>query len=386
MKKRSNGEGSIRKKQNGRWVATLTLGHDQNGKQKRWSFSGKSQTEVRVALEKAKADQGKGVLVEGASITLAAYFVQYLEYKKGQVRYNSHKSLEYHSRVHILPRLGKLPLGKLTALNVQGFVTALTQAGHSHHVVGGSLRVLKMALRQALRWELLGRNPADNVKPPKVERQEMKVWTQQQALQFLRFAETHRLYAVFFLALVTGMRKGELLGLRWEDIDFSSRTLTIRNNLVCIDNKPTLQAPKTHASRRTIALNDDAIAVLEQHRSNQSLERHHAAEVWTESGMVFTSEIGSILDPSNLSGFFKRLIKASNVPDIRFHDLRHTSASLLFLNGISAKLVSDRLGHSNVGFTLQTYTHLYQEQRREAALPLNVLLGSAAPRTVGVPN
>jgi integrase len=386
MKKRSNGEGSIRKKKNGRWVATLTVGYDANGKQKRLSFSGKTQAEVRDALERAKADRGKGVLVANANLGFEAYFAQYLEFKRGHVRHNTYKSLEYLGRLHLVPRLGKIPLSKLTALNVQGFVTDMLRDGKGPHVVAGAMRVLKMALRQALRWDLIGRNPADNVKPPKLEREEMKVWTGEEAARFLRVAEGHRLYAVFYLALCTGMRKGELVGLRWEDVNFAASSLVVRNNLIRIDGKLTLQPPKTNSSRRLIHLPPDAIAVLEEHRTRQESERREVGDIWEDSGMVFTSEIGTMLDPSNLSGFFKRLIKQAGVPDIRFHDLRHTCASLLFRMGIPAKVVSDRLGHANVGFTLQVYTHIYDEQRREAAVPMLQMLGNPTPRAVGVAN
>jgi integrase len=384
MKKRSNGEGSIRKKKNGRWTATLTVGHDAQGKQKRVYFAGKTQAEVRDALERAKADRGQGVLVENANLSFKAYFAQYLEFKRTTVRYNTHRSLEYLGRVHITPRLGKLPLSKLTALNVQAFVTGLVRDGKGPHVVSGALRVLKMALRQAVRWELIGRNPADNVKAPKLEREEMKVWTREEASRFLRVTEGHRLYAVFYLALITGMRKGELVGLRWEEVNFAASSLTVKNNLIRMDGKLTLQPPKTASSRRVIHLPPDAIKVLEEHRTRQELERAALGEVWQESGMVFTSEIGTMLDPSNLSGFFKRLITRAKVTEIRFHDLRHTCASLLFRHGVPAKVVSDRLGHANVGFTLQVYTHIYDEQRREAAVPMMEMLGQGVAGAAGV--
>ena len=143
MKKRSNGEGSIRKKQNGRWVATLTVGHDADGRQKRLSFSGKTQAEVREALERAKADRGRGVLVADAKLTFAAYFAQFLEFKRGHVRHNTYKSFEYLGRLHLVPRLGKIPLGKLSALNIQAFVTDMGRDGKGPHVVAGAMRVLK---------------------------------------------------------------------------------------------------------------------------------------------------------------------------------------------------------------------------------------------------
>ena len=203
------------------------------------------------------------------------------------------------------------------------------------------------------------------------------------------------MHAAFYLALLTGMRRGEILGLKWEDLDFTRSRLTVRNNLVEMRGEGTtgkqhagketvssvrsiLQTPKTKASRRTIPLSPGTMSKLKEHRERQEQNRKAAAETWQDQGFVFADELGNPTDPRTLYGWFRGLVTATGLPMIRFHDLRHTAASLMIRQGISPKTVSDRLGHADVAFTLRVYAHLYEDQREEAAFDLTDLFPVAA--------
>ncbi|MFC4452353.1 site-specific integrase [Deinococcus sonorensis] len=230
-----------------------------------------------------------------------------------------------------------------------------------------------MALKQAVLWGVLPSNPASLVRAPRTRPREMQVWTPEEARHFLEVARSDRLYPLFCLALSTGMRKGELLALAWEDVDLDRARLTVRHTFIRnIDGEWVLGAPKTRAGHRTIPLGEDVVQVLRNHLGEE--ERWFGPR--GKGQPVFTRSSGSRLDPSNVARIFHRLSREAGLPRIRVHDLRHTAASLLIRQGVSPKVVSDRLGHADVSFTLSVYTHLYDDQRQQAALPLSQLLGS----------
>jgi len=238
---------------------------------------------------------------------------------------------------------------------------------------------------------MVPRNVAEAITPPKVERKEQQVWTPEQVGTFLDASQLHRAHAAFYLALMTGMRRGELLGLHWDDLDWDRSRLKVRHNLVEVRGegtqgkqhagkntvssvRVTLQTPKTDASRRTVVLSPGTLSKLREHRERQTLEKVAAAEAWKEQGYVFTDALGDPVDPRTLYGWYRALVKSTGLPVIRFHDLRHTAASLMIRHGVSPKTVSDRLGHSDVAFTLRTYAHLYDDQREEAAFDITDLI------------
>jgi integrase len=289
-------------------------------------------------------------------------------------------------QLYIVPAIGRKRLASLTPLDVSRMVGEV-QAAHSANAAAYSLRVLKMALKQAVLWEMVPRNVAAAVKPPRVERQEMKFWTPAQVSAFLDAARGHRLYALFHLALTTGMRRGELLGLHWEDVDLEAGRLWVRHNLIDAKGGVRLDTPKTRGSRRSILLTPDVVQVLRDHRERMEVEamgRRRRGRAWPQAEMVFVSDEGTYLDPSNVGKAFRELISAAGVQRIRLHDLRHTAATLLIRQGVPAKLVADRLGHSDPGFTLRVYTHVFDEHREEAALSLAQLLGATPSATSAV--
>ena len=401
MAKRANGEGTLsrRKDKAGKtigWRAAVTVGHNEDGTQDRRWVSGKTQAEVQEKLRAFQADMHTGMVADTEGLTVSAYMSRWADHKEQDAtKPNTLRSYRDTVRLHITPHIGRIKLEKLRPLDLEQMLSKMQKAGKSAASRAYTLRVLSMALRQAVRWQMLPRNVAEAVRPPKVERPDMGTWTAVQVATFLDAAQLHRMHAAFYLALLTGMRRGEILGLKWEDLDFTRSRLTVRNNLVEMRGEGTtgkqhagketvssvrsiLQTPKTKASRRTIPLSPGTMSKLKEHRERQEQNRKAAAEAWQAQGFVFADELGNPTDPRTLYGWFRGLVTAAGLPMIRFHDLRHTAASLMIRQGISPKTVSDRLGHADVAFTLRVYAHLYEDQREEAAFDLTDLFPVAA--------
>ncbi|WP_026332568.1 tyrosine-type recombinase/integrase [Deinococcus apachensis] len=393
MAKRANGEGTMsrRKDSSGKtigWRASVTVGIAEDGSQKRRWVSGKTQGEVQEKLRALQSDLHQGTLADTDRMTVADFLNHWVAHKEREGnKPNTVQSYRDTVNRYITPKLGRVKLEKLRPLDVEHMLTGLRRDGKSTSLQVYALRVLKMALQQAVRWQMLPRNVADAVKPPKMERQEMQVWDRQQVADFLKATEAHPLHAAFYLALMTGMRRGELVGLKWEDVDLDRARLTVRNNLVEVIGAPIegktrlkkattssvrleVSTPKSKASRRTIVLSKGTVQKLREQQARQKAWREHAAEAWTEQGFVFTTVTGALVWPSALAKAYTNLVKEAGVPPIRFHDMRHTAASLMISVGIPPKTVSERLGHSDVAFTLRTYTHLYDAQREEAAFDI----------------
>lgn len=306
-------------------------------------------------------------------VTLLAFLHRWLDYRQRDLRPNTYRSY-VNELLHLIPHLGDLPLATLTPLQIQEAMTErLEHELSTAKSLATALRTLRMALRQAVLWGVLPSNPASLVRTPRTRPKEMKVWSPPEARRFLGKAQGHRLHPFFVLALGTGMRLGELTGLSWADISLDKAELVVsRNHTRDITGAWRLGEPKTRAGHRCIPLGEDVVGVLREHLAEE--EKWFGARRGPDP--VFTRSSGARLDHANVTRLFHRLGREAGVPRIRFHDIRHTSASLLIRQGISPKVVSDRLGHADVAFTLSVYTHLYEDQRRSAALPLDQLLSS----------
>lgn len=309
--------------------------------------------------------------VTGSPDSLSAYLGRWLEHKKRDVRPSTYRMYVGGLRPINGP-LGEGNLAGLTALDIQALVDALS-ATHGRRAAGNALHLLRMALKQAVRWQLLPVSVAEHVDKPRVEREEMKVWTPQQAARFFQVAGGHRLGPLFTLALSTGLRRGEVLALTWENVDFAGRVLTVRRSLMKDERgHEVVGTPKPRASRRRVVLAQDVVDILHLHWQRE----HREGKAPETTAPVFTAASGNHVAQRHLQRTFEALIQDAEVPRIRFHDPRHTAASLLIRQGVPPKVVSDRLGHRNVAFTLQVYTHMYDDQREAAALPLAQLLSS----------
>ena len=369
--RRGRGEGSIFQRKDGLWAATLNLGYDSNGTRKRRTVYGQTKQEVRDKLTRLQSDSINNVLAEPNRITLAQFLKRWLEdAARPTIRPATYISYERLIRLHINPHLGGVALAKLTPAHVQNLYSSLEQKGASARLRQQVHAVLHVAFKQALKWGNLHRNICDSVNKPRVTKRPMQVLTAAEADRLLKCAKDDRLYALYVQAITTGMRQGELLGLHWSDVDLESGHVSVQYTLSEVNGSLNRTEPKTAKSRRLIDLPSMAVTALKEHRKRMLAEGHPGP--W-----VFSGTSGQPLWKSNLIYHsFKPLLAKANLPNIRFHDLRHTAATLLLAEGINPKIVQERLGHSQISLTLDTYSHVLPTMQREAASRLDKLFQS----------
>jgi integrase len=300
-------------------------------------------------------------------VTVGQFLERFLvDVSEPSVRPRTLEGYTWLVRSHIAPELGSIRLTALTPQRVQAFYAERQKQGLSPTTVNHIHNLLHRALEQGVRWGMVPRNVTDLVDPPAPGRHTLVVWTAEQARVFLATARPHRLYALFALALYTGMRQGELLGLQVDDIDWQGSTLNIQHALITPKGKKQLlSTPKTDKSRRTIKLPAPAREALEQHVMRQERKQ----------GYVFVSLVGTPLNPHSVIDTFKRLTAEAGLPEIRFHDMRHTCATLHLQNDTNPKIVQDLLGHSTITLTLNTYSHVMPSMQADAAERMGKLLG-----------
>ena len=331
--------------------------------------------EAQEYLKALLVDQQQNMLTTSGRMTVTVLLEKWLEASKPDWKTNTYRSYEGTVRLYLTPNIGKARIDRLTPLALEAMKTTLLKK-HTPHIAAYTIRVLRMALKYAIRLMLLTRNVAEVVSAPKVEKREMQVWTPDEIVRFLGDIQLHRLHAMFYTAITTGMRRSELLGLKWSDLDSARQRLTVRHNLIDAKGGARLETPKTAASRRVVTISEDTVAQLEAHRTRQQVERK-VCKHWQGHDAVFCTEAGTHLDPSNLSKMFRVLTLEAKVTPIRLHDLRHTAASLQIRQDSSPKEVADRLGHTDPGFTSRTYVHIYDDQRTAVAHSMDTLLSKA---------
>jgi len=254
---------------------------------------------------------------------------------------------------------------------VQAFLNAKSAAGLSPRTVQYIRAILRRALGQALKWSLVTRNVAALVDPPRSVSKQVVPLTASQARAFIEFTQADRLGPLFHVAIASGLRQGELLGLRWEDVDFDAGTLTVRYTLQRVEGRPQLMEPKTPLSRRTVTLPASAVGALRSQRRRQLEARLLAGDGWQDWNLVFTSAIGTPLEPSNVVHRLQHHLAEAGMPRQRFHDLRHYAASLLLAGGVSPRTIMGILGHSQISLTMNTYAHLSPSLERKAAYAID---------------
>jgi integrase len=330
-RRRGHGEGAIyQRESDGKWCASVHLGFV-NGKRRRKVVYGETRKEVADKLKALHRDQAIGINIAPEQQTVKDYLETWLEQRvKRNNRPRTYTSYADIVTLHLVPHIGKYQLAKLTPEQVQTMLNVLAEQGLKPRTVSNVRAVLRKALNQAMRWGYIVRNVATLVDAPRTTTFSIQPLDQEQAQRLLDAVAGHRLDALYRVALSLGLRRGEVCGLRWEDLDFEQETLRVSGSLQRQNRKLERTAPKTAASVRTIALPPVLLRVLRQHAERQARERAERNSDWQDCGLVFVSECGTPLEPRNVVRHFKTVLKKASLPEtIRFHDLRHSCATLL---------------------------------------------------------
>jgi len=377
--KRGNGEGSIYpvRDKNGRvkgyrgsyWV------HTADGPKRRY-ISGRRREDVRDELANALSDRLGGLVFDAGAMTVGDYLDRWMKDVEGTVRESTHQRYGYAVGPHLKPALGKIKLKDLGPAQVRWFYRDRLDSGLAPASVHKLHVVLHKALKAAVADGSIPRNVTAGIKLPKLSREEIDPLSREESRCLLEAARGERLEALYVLALHTGMRQGEILALKWDNVDLEAGTLRVRRTLTKTGKVYAIGEPKTRNSRRVIRLTAAAVGALRTHLSRQLEEMERMGSLYQPGGLVFATEAGTIINPSNLRNrSLKPLLKAAGLRPVRFHDLRHTCATLLLSKNVNPKIVSEMLGHASVSITLDVYSHLMPDMQEKAAKALGEALG-----------
>jgi integrase len=380
--------GSIQKRGDS-WTAIVPLPPDPaTGKrrQKRITARTKREVEQQAAALIHAAQTG---FIDGSKVTISEYLNHWLEAKAPSLRPGTARRYRDLSRLHLAATIGGIRLAKLTAADVQrlysdllkttsqktGRLLSPTSVRHVHNL-------LHRALEDAVRWGLVVRNVTSLVDPPRRDRREMQTWNTTEVSCVLHAAANDDLEAFWRLALLTGMRRGELLALKWTDLDLDAGILSVCRSLSRGESSRLVESePKTQAGRRRIALPRSVVESLRRHKTRQLEYRLSVGPAYHDQGIVFANDRGGHTHPNSVTKRFHRLIDRAGVPRIRFHDLRHTCATLLLAEGVHPKIVQERLGHTDIAMTLNLYSHVTPDMQRQAADMLDAALAAVRARS-----
>lgn len=373
MARRGRGEGTIRQRaSDGRWEASVTLG----GQRK--SYYGKTRREVTEKLRTAQRDYEQNQFIGDGRQTVEQYLAGWLESVRPSLRRSTYAHYEARVRLYIVPVVGKVRLAQLTAQHVQRVVAAAHDKGVGTKTVAEAYSVLHRALRAAERLGLVPRAVSERVARPRVKRAQIRPLTRMESQAFLEAARDNLFEPLFRMALSTGMRRGELLGLRWADVDLQAGRVSVVSSLEWRSGVATYLPPKTESSRRQIALSDEMVATLLEQRRWRHAQRLRVGPAWQgeQYDAVFSDELGEPFRLHRLRHAFKQTLRLAGIPStVRFHDLRHTCATLLLQQRVHPKVVSELLGHSNISMTLNIYSHVLPDMQDEAARAIATALG-----------
>lgn len=364
-RKRGNGEGTIHRRKYGGWCAQYTV-YTAEGRRRKTLY-GKTRGEVGRKLASALSDRESGLTFDAGSLVLVDYLDRWLEDSvRDSVKQRTFENYAYVVRLHLAPTLGHLKLKALSPAHVQGLYRSKLNSGLSRRTVQLIHTTLHKALKQAVRWGLVPRNVTEAVTSPRPTKKEIHPLTPKEARTLLDAAEGERFEALYVLAITAGLRRGELLGLRWTNVDLERGYVQVRQQLIRTKGGLTFTSPKGGKSR-SVRLTTSAVTALESHRKRQLEEKLRLAGLWNENGLVFTTAIGTPMDGDNLvKRSFKPLMGRTRLPQIRFHDLRHTFATLLLSRGTHPKVVQEMLGHADISQTIDTYSHVLPDMQEGA--------------------
>ncbi len=349
---RGRNEGTIFKQTNGKWRAQVSIGGT------RLSRTTATRAECHIWLRKILDQVDQGLTFEGRNLTLADYLQEWIATRKGAVKVKTAFQYERLINQYLKPGLGKFKLKDLNLYVINHFYAGLVAKGVGVSNVRYSHRVLHSALEQAVKAGMIGRNPAHGATLPKSTHKEMQILNEQQVSLFLLAANGSRYKALYYLAVTTGMRISELRGLNWSDVDWIRGAIKVNRQIQDIPGEGSLTgSPKTHFGIRTILLGETSLNVLREQKQRVEAEALRMGESWKQHDMIFPSKIGTPFSDANVRKEFVEVLKAAALPRIRFHDLRHTAASIMLNHGVPALVVSRILGHSSPSVTLNIYAH-----------------------------
>jgi integrase len=371
MGKRANGEGSIYKRKDGRYCATISI---EGGRRK--AFYGAKREEVADQLAAALKSRTDGLPTVSERQTTASYLRDWLASVESSLRPNTYASYRASLEKHVIPRIGSVRLARLTPGDVQRVYSHCLSGGLSLSTVRRVHAIVHKALEQATKWGLVARNVAHLVQAPRPEHHEIATLSRDHVRAVLDAARGDRFEALYVLAVTTGMRQGELLALRWQDVSLDAGSAQVRATMQRTrQNGLSRSEPKTNGSRRHVSLTRAAVEALQRHRTAQAAERLRMGAAWAHNDLVFPNECGRPVSASNmLRRSFFPLLKRAGVPRVRFHDLRHTAATLMLGESIHPKVVAEMLGHSRISTTLDLYSHVTPTMQRQATEALDAVL------------
>lgn len=366
-------------KRGDRWAGSVELPRDPvTGKRKRKWASGRTKDEVEKKLIKVLHSVHTGTYTETSKIILAKYFENWLRDIKPDLTPQTYAGYEIIVNKHLIPKLGNIHLNKLQPIHIQNYITEARKEGRADGKGGLSsrtilhhYRLLNRALKNAVKLQLITRNVCDAVDSPRPDKFEPTVPERDAFITILEAAKDTKYEVPVYLAATTGMRRGEVLGLKWEDINFENSTLRVMRALSITEEGLELKAPKTKKSKRTIVLAPTMIDVLTKHKARQAECKLLLGKDYKKNDLVVCLDDGQPIHPNSFSDGFHDFLKNNKLPRIRFHDLRHTHATQLLELGIHPKIVSERLGHSTINITLDTYSHVMPNMQRDAVQQLD---------------
>lgn len=351
------------------WTYVVDIGKDNTGKRKQKKKGGfKTKKEAEKACNELIAQVNKGEFIEPSRLTLKEFLHEWMETAAKQtLRITTLEAHDSSIRNHINPELGAIRLNQLMPIHIQKFYAKKLDEGLSPSSVLRIHSVLSSSLGQAVKWQLIPKNPVNQVARPKKNNNTVKTWTPDDVNHFLTYTKGGYLHIAYLLAIYTGMRRGEILGLRWEDCDFEQGTLSIRQTLVSSKKGLIFEDTKSIKSRRMIVVTDEVIEALKRHKRQQNKNKLLLGEAYQDHQLVVCTRKGTPMSPRNLNRHYSRMIKLTGVPKVRFHDLRHSHATIMLQLGEHPKVVSERLGHSGTNITMETYSHVLPSIQTNAA-------------------
>ena len=370
-------------KKGSKWYFVLDIGVDStNNRKQQWFGSYDKKKDAQNAMNIKINELNQNMFVSPDKLTTGEYLINWLEtYCLPNLQISAFESYEIIIMRHLIPNLGCIPLQKLITMHIQQYYAKALKRGrldgkgglsnktvHYHH------RVLKHALSHAVDMQLLTRNPADSAKPPKPQKFSAKFLDEEGVAQYLAAAQGTRMEIPILLAIALGPRRGEVLGFKWPDLDHNRKILTVNRTLIYSKKGLIFKPPKSEESNRSLKITDTIIATLKRHKAAQAERMLLLGDLYTKNDLICCHDDGQPIHPSTFGHWYTDWIKENNLPKVRFHDLRHTNATLMLKSNIPAKVASQRLGHSGISITMDLYSHILDSMQEEAANAIEDIL------------